>query len=206
MPRKRDIVIAALMRQQQEQEQLMAIAIDNVAKPYRENIAKIQLAMKQYKELNNIGIDHDDIKPSNVIPIKVTEKTYNAYVGKKRGRKTVNRFIEHVAYPLDGTIWEKFVFVIKKAGRFISMAEVAKLVKEFEPHLSEIAIKEKFGKHTAKFKDRGYITSVQVNGNQLNTFYGLPEWLIEGKIAEGRGYSMDAVLYKKDQFINSIFD
>jgi hypothetical protein len=71
--------------------------------------------------------------------------------------------------------------VLKVANRFVSISEIAQLIKRYEPNANEALIKTSFGKHTAKYKAKELIHTYSV-GSFRNTVYGLPEWIDqEGK-------------------------
>ena len=130
------------------------------AAPFNKDLEQIDYSLQQLKDL-----DKDIEEP------EVTIKEI-----KRRGRKKVDiATIQNFdMYPFEGTIIERFLYVLKEAKKVLSMAQIAHKVFQYEGNTPLDIVKERFGKHTAKYQTYGYIKVI--GKNKRNIFYGLPEW------------------------------
>ena len=129
----------------------------------------------QLAELNN-GIAYYLDMEKEVAANNITLSTPKPVA--KRGRQPRSVIPLFEVYPLEGSIIERLVHILRESGKFLSMAQVAERVKQYQPEENEVLLKEKFGKHTVKYKAAGHIVTI---GTRRSILYGLPEWLDENK-------------------------
>jgi hypothetical protein len=170
----KNVAIIALLRAREEFIEQKNAAVRRAAKPFDDKIADIDAAIAK--------IDDKELPQPLSKP---------AYTGAKRGRKP--KVIHSLAYPFNGSVLTKLLYVIKDAGRFVNIREIAGMVKTFEPNVNEEIIKLRFGKHIDKYKKLGRIVSYQV-GTKRNTVYGFPQWLKDGKVLSGREHNNDTLI------------
>jgi hypothetical protein len=177
----KDISVILLERGIEELEQQKNSAVRAAAKPFDDKILLLRqgIAKLENKELPTVIVD------TNVVA--------HTYKGSKRGRKA--RITTSFVYPKNGTVLSKLLYVIKEAGRFLTIGEIANCVKVYEPNVSADLIKMRFGKHIDKYKKLGHLVSYVV-GSRRNTVYGLPTWYSEGKPSPGREHDPDALIDK----------
>lgn len=90
------------------------------------------------------------------------------------------------AYPFDGTLRDKIVYILHQQKRFLHSREIAEYIAAHEPEVEVEKILELISKQVARYKRHGVITSIaEETGRYM--FYGLPEWLDEDK-QPVRGY------------------
>lgn len=176
----KSISVIALEQVIEQLEQQKKSAMNAAAKPFNDKIASIRM----------------DIAKLEGTEINSTVSEKRPYSGAKRGRKpAIASTIQSFVYPLKGTVISKLLYSIKELGRFATIAEIATVIKTYEPHMPFEFIKDKFGKHIDKYRTRGYIVSYRI-GSKRNTVYGLPAWLKDGKAIEGREHDPDALIDK----------
>lgn len=190
----KNIAVIALENALDEVIQQKNIAVRDAAKPFDNKIAELRAAIAK--------LQNNDIDSENSIAEHLT-LTYK-YPTAKRGRKP--KFINSLIYPTKGTILSKLLYVIREAGRFVTIREIASSVKVYEPNINEDVIKERFGKHIDKFKRARKIVSYRI-GSRRNVLYGLPEWMKDDKVIPGREHNPEALIdpvedFPKDDIVN----
>lgn len=161
-------------------------AVKQAAKSYEIKLAELRAAKAVLSNKKELGV--------------ITKP----YTGKRRGRKP--KVINSYGYPNTGSVLQKFLYVLNEIGHFASIREIAAYIRSHEPTLLEDDIKEKFTKHTYKYRNKGIIHSYTVV-TKRNTVYGFPEWLDkEGKVKEGREHDPDFLTDKIEQREGTIFD
>lgn len=174
----KSISIIALEKAIEELEQRKTAAVRSAAKPYDDKIAALR---KDISILSGAAQE-----PALIYSQPV-------YKGAKRGRKP--QLYNSLIYPNKGTVVSKLIYTIKEIGRFATIGEIAVLINMYEPAMNKDFIKEKFGKHINKYKDKGLLLSYKI-GSRRNTVYGLPEWFVDGKPLPERQHDKNALIDK----------
>lgn len=173
----KSISIIALEKAIEELEQRKTAAVRSAAKPYDDKIADLR---KDIAILSGVEVPQS---------LTFSQPVYK----KKRGRKP--KLYHSLVYPIKGTIIARLLYTIKEIGRFATINEIATIVHTYEPAMSNDSIKEKFGKHINKYKDKGLLISYKI-GSRRNTVYGLPEWFENGKPLIERQHDVNALIDK----------
>lgn len=93
----------------------------------------------------------------------------------------------------------KFLYLLKKKGRFLHINEAVEAGVELEPNGSYYALSTGLRGAKSTLIKEGKIIKVQAGKSNVNTFYGLKSWLTEsGDIKEGYEYDEERVAFKQE--------
>jgi hypothetical protein len=173
------VAISALQREidrlERERDEAVKKAIKEVSQPFTVEITDLRASITQLK--------------GEELSVQISKP----YSGRKRGRKP--KLGNSYGYPKEGAILFKLIYILKHLGRFSTIKEIADYAKTYEPPMPIELLREKFTKHTYKYKLKGFIDSYQIR-TKRNTVYGLPQWIIDGKVVEGREHDPEALIDK----------
>jgi hypothetical protein len=161
---KTDVVIEILEREREDVLKQRNDAMKIAAEPFNIRIAAIEDGIQQRKEaLRNQ---------------KPLDSSLNEYIKKRKSRKCP-AIVDFEVYPLEGSVIDRFRYILKEAKRFLHIREVAEMVKQYEPNEDVTLIKNRFGKHVDKFKAAGLLVTF---GKGHTLYYGLPDWIEAGSV------------------------
>lgn len=134
---------------------------------------------------------------------KSIDETINLLTeGKGIEKATINTRAIKDGYDKTATMRNKLVQVLKKAGKFLHIRQIAALLHEYEPDVSEKEFIGRLYPAMAALKKSGTIVKFAVDNSNLNTFWGSKNWLDDsGKIKNGFAYDEDQIKNNKSEDI-----
>jgi hypothetical protein len=96
----------------------------------------------------------------------------------------------------------KMSHALKKAGRFLHIREIAEILHQYEPEITEKEFIGKLYPAIAELKKSNTIVKFSVDSTNFNTFWGSKNWLDgTGKIKEGYEFDKKQIRNNKSDVI-----
>lgn len=91
------------------------------------------------------------------------------------------KYVFDDGYHLNMSNSNKIRFVIKKLNRFVHNREIAEVLHQREPEVTEDEWSKKISASLSSLRRKGELVNHSVNGLNRNTFWGSPKWLDSDK-------------------------
>lgn len=103
--------------------------------------------------------------------------------------------VKHSApYKVNDTFQSKFISILKEYSRFLHINEIAQIAHDYEPTYTIEEAKSKMASAKNNLISKNLIIKYALDNNSnLNTFYGLKDWIQDGKPKDEHKYSEEMV-------------